>query len=609
MTSLSIVVEAMRGTAAATSLRAVAYTAQQPINYGLQSNVLTSVKASHNTWITTVQINQLKGKYLYVELYAETLDLDRFKVQYLIGGARHQIALLRQATSPVAMMLHDFEGNLQAKCKIQFLRTVQSPNNPYEPSQAEVDDLIADMHLQDQFTPSVAAPSGPSPVVNVAALSKHLQLRSQEALDTLRRLGVHVEADDVISSYSTPYGSMPALAYVIAGTNWDVRQNNEALLLHWMTTAGQLRCHQSASNFSHCEHDEQANWINEMLTLWSRALIYSRDFTTSATGAKRPSDQWNSVAAAPPSAIEGFDCEDGAVFVMQLVRTIQRSSFKTPCLQAVQQWLSDYTPVFVVGEIKTSRSAYDNYAGHAYCVLLDSRWLLAKARREEVQSVAAYLPAVVVESTVYAEGYWNQGLLTLDRDTDRDRKYQQADHALNSVLLQNRVVGGNSWRRVCKARAPVRLVNDVKMYGKCTTLLTDDMASFGATECILYNNNTQALSVAAEDLFLYKDNVGVHSLPSLRPTDLQALRSELPLLQLPDPPRQYASVNARAKPLNLASDELFVVCRHIDYVEQQQTHNELTNAVASQSNNGTVRHTVIAVTANTAASVLSWFRA
>jgi hypothetical protein len=413
-------------------------------------------------------------------------------------------------------------------------------------------------------------------------------------------MGFSSTTRDKTYSYMTPYGAMPALQYVLAATCWDRSQPVEAVLLHWMTISGYLRRHSSVNNFADCSDEEKGNWFAEMATLWARALIYSVDYTRNADGKKHGSDQWNSVAAAPASALEAFDCEDGAAFILQLVRTVQGSQLTSSALNALQQWLASYTPFFVIGSIKTSKNSIEGYAGHAVCVLLDTHWVQCARDRVEFRP-NSWSPAVVLESTVYTEGVWSASSVQWN-DSAADEYYKHGDAILSSPLLQNRTNGGTSWRRVCKARAPVSTINDAKMYGTFTSLLTDDFRGQGPIHCVLQDLNAHRVSCNALDVLLYDPAVQLFAVGyKFLKEDVMLLRSEVPVLRLPEAPKDYDGKSFRLHP-----DNVHVTVRLVDYLLSEHGENELLNAARAQSSTQSVQVNKVMVTACTGMVVLNW---
>ena len=317
----------------------------------------------------------------------------------------------------------------------------------------------------------------------------------------------------------------------------------EAFILNLMLLAGSNLGYdgRKPSAFTQLDSDvRKGDWLAETCTIYFRMLMYTHD--TVRIGDKKyartideESDQWSRLNFFPSDGYTGFDCEDGAEWILELLYLLMNGTFVNPNIKAMQAFAKQYVPFFTLGFLH-SRSVHglQEYVPHAYVCLLDRDYVMAQG----ANAVAgAYKPAIVLESTTYTEGTW-----AVDRvhrnDFSEVARREKMGYIAKTAFIDNFDDGEKKrkWRKSSKTIASVPLITSQRMYGSVWMLASTQLPGDVSKQIYLVNDATNALSVDPVDLFTYQSNVkfvDVVTVEKAKYPMFDALLRESPLVAMP----------------------------------------------------------------------------
>jgi hypothetical protein len=140
--------------------------------------------------------------------------------------------------------------------------------------------------------------------------------------------------------------------------------------------------------------------INEMLTMVTKALVYTPDRTRSASNAILFNEDWQRLSIFPHRPLAGYDCEDCAQQIQELAHPFRRRDTALPTVFApVCEILSRMTFFTVEGDLQTP----EGWTPHCYTVAVDSLYvdyLITPGKKR----LSSFMPSVVLEGTSWAQG-------------------------------------------------------------------------------------------------------------------------------------------------------------------------------------------------------------
>lgn len=255
--------------------------------------------------------------------------------------------------------------------------------------------------------------------------------------------------------------------------------------------------------------EEDCALLNEFLTVIFRGLLYTPDNTrrVGETGSRiNPAravltDQWVPLLMFPTLDRVGYDCEDGALVVKQIFSVLmalgnsmdedssllqQTTNSACKTLRRIVATAQQYTPFFTIGQLKTARDAY---TPHAYVILLPTSSLIkGYTLSGSVGSTATYdinasswapsagvYPPMIVEATQWLAMPWTPAALA---DEDAEVNFHNA-YSVNRAFASVASSGGvdhatlmKRCARVIKTKTPVRVVDQLKLYGEIYAMVT-----------------------------------------------------------------------------------------------------------------------------------------
>jgi hypothetical protein len=195
---------------------------------------------------------------------------------------------------------------------------------------------------------------------------------------------------DYYGPVDTPFGEMPILAMAQLTRNVIYDDSKEAFFLQLFKAGCKGKKPKSV--------DEWAMVLNEVCTFITRNLQYTADLDEYG----KPFEQYTCPGWFPDPKKAGFDCEDGAMYMMSLLWVLMHTEFKQKSMSvedyndllALIAFAKNYTACLTFGVLQGK--------GHAFVTLLDTKFLMGGK---------ATHPSILCESTVYFEGVYSQALL------------------------------------------------------------------------------------------------------------------------------------------------------------------------------------------------------
>lgn len=140
--------------------------------------------------------------------------------------------------------------------------------------------------------------------------------------------------------------------------------------------------------------DQRAMIFNYMFTLPFMGYIYVEDRVRRSNGKRFATDIWSFIHTRPrdPAGLAGnltsFDCDDGALSIMEMIEAFRRSVLESHLLQEVQTTFNRVYPIAYLGILKIKVRG-DQYLPHAVAILPHPKYPL------------------LLESTCLTTGIWH----------------------------------------------------------------------------------------------------------------------------------------------------------------------------------------------------------
>jgi hypothetical protein len=281
----------------------------------------------------------------------------------------------------------------------------------------------------------------------------------------------------------TPMGDIPVLPFVasISSILTDAQVDNERgeeFLKHQFAIAG-TNTGLSSTGWSKCTHAQKSTWVAEAMTIIPRAMIYVQD-TVRVGRSDAAADQWVHLLSFPDPDLAGFDCEDSAITVLELLYLLQHLHFDNAMMREVQAFCAPYTACFVFGSLKIN----GKYSPHAYAALMDSDFLDGKRG-------AAFQPAIIFEGTARIGGSWCN---------DPSTTTSMQSFAVHSQLLK--ALGENKgYARILRSEASLSMVDENHIYGPVYAFITGDHRGQHEAVHLLVRSKSGGVGVPAHDVF------------------------------------------------------------------------------------------------------------
>lgn len=363
-----------------------------------------------------------------------------------------------------------------------------------------------------------------------------------------------------LSTNSKGLIELPILAFVYgAGRVQMEKQQTEWFMWHMIAMAAanlgiaiKSDQEQAVKEFNALTATEKGDLLAETCTLYFRGLFYTHDVVRIGRGNEtlgdkgvqtEESDQWSRLNFFPcTKATTGFDCEDGAEWMLEFLNLLKKGTFNEPLVCAMQSFAGLFTPFFMLGMLHArGANTQQSYVPHAYVALLDTASLIPGGFK-----VGTYNPAIVLESTTYTQGAWHVTRVksALDKNTPAV-ELQCVDFLKRSAFISkcsSVEAVKRMWRKTCKVKACVSLITSQEMYGSVFAMVC---ASFpvgnGLVEARHFllrdtSPSRPGLGVAPQHLFLYKGNVEFITAASVsqdRFSELDAMLRETPRVRMP----------------------------------------------------------------------------
>jgi hypothetical protein len=269
----------------------------------------------------------------------------------------------------------------------------------------------------------------------------------------------------VFISYRSYLGEIPRFLFPYSACRFKPRNEDAVDLLAHLFQLTQASWVADFDTLS--DEADIGDFLVEMMTLYFRAAIYTKDYTRAEHNKDVATDIWSNLSSFPPTQFTAFDCEDGAHWILQLLfvfRSVDLSASTckvAPHLRALQEFMKPYTPCFTLVELLLNQR--HETVRHALVTMLDTRYLLKEPR------VSNYHTALVFESTALTRGAWKSSRIRTET-TANTQAVIEYDECLK---LYSRV--DEKYRRVAKVVAPVAVVVQRGMYQRVWSLICPDI--------------------------------------------------------------------------------------------------------------------------------------
>lgn len=483
-------------------------------------------------------------RFIHFWLYRTSDDSDtNLRVQLLVGCGRVSTGSLLASSSSSHVDLLDTDEEKQCAFNVSI---DQSYN------QESVAQLTSSHHA--------------CIIPNKRDISADIIRRSDQAYSTLThddmQYFVYVE---------TPTGRLPLVSFPLLVTCLKVDESKaETMLLLLMKVACvQLNIEEEVYMLNNVK---AANVIGEMATLITRALLYVPDASRGGEGDRETiTDQWARLGCFPDLGLVGFDCEDGAEQVLEILHVLKYAKLKDLSLRKLQNVMKRYTPFLAVGQLRISK---DEIVAHAFVIVLDTHYvdyLVAIRDGSSQTAVAVNLwPPMLIESTNYTQSVWS-------RDSSDDEFREHIDRYLTEQMFFDCFEDGNrkKWEFLIRVRTPVTIINRQNAYPPLSALLTADYQNGNKLIHFLCTKNGSQNRVGLDiaDLMSYNMQVKVKEAINITPEEIRILKdtlSELPPSRFPEPPQQDAE--------NESKSERYMYCFNMRKIDYDKYEKEITYA-------------------------------
>lgn len=219
--------------------------------------------------------------------------------------------------------------------------------------------------------------------------------------------------------------------------------------------------------------DTRSRVLNSMLVLQFTGHVYVSDFVRRENGKRDPTDTWNMLRTRPRFVVDSpavsFDCEDAAWTILESITSICRRStrFKSRNLQGVQSYLREFTPWFIIGDI---RIAGGERVAHAYVVL---------SHQERA--------TIICEGTLLHDGVWSF------KNSKDDNESTHFHYQRNLFEQPSMKESGVHWPNHIKVSAPIQLVKEQVLYSQVYMLFKVDLADDTLTQYLCKEEKGSAM--------------------------------------------------------------------------------------------------------------------
>jgi hypothetical protein len=273
-----------------------------------------------------------------------------------------------------------------------------------------------------------------------------------------------------------------------------------------------------------------------MFTVYFRGQLYCRDETRDYIRNNKETDSWDNLNSYPADGTTGFDCEDGAQWVIEMLYLLKHGDFTDVNLKLMQRFYADnYIAFFTLGELQSiikdeQGRPSEGLVAHAYVCLLDKNFVLGVK--------TSYNPAIIIESTTFLQGCQDPCKLiqsSKDFDDAVDWHFEKQQYFTFPGIKDKE----SKWRRVCKIRITPPVMTEKKMYGDVWNLACPDMPDGSAVYYAL--RTTGKFGVNYASLYSYDQSVQlcvVLSVPKEEQYKLNEINRETPLSRIPMTPKE-----------------------------------------------------------------------
>lgn len=200
-------------------------------------------------------------------------------------------------------------------------------------------------------------------------------------------------------------GIIPVWAFPFLNINSDNR-GADMYLEQSLANACYLLGMQKVKLSSNTPKAQVAEVLNQMQTLWSMAQLYVVDYSRQAPDAYICVDKWENMAITPNPALMSYDCEDGALRMLQESAWLLASESKQlDVVRSAERQMITFLCGMTL-KLKQPQGKH-TWTYHATALKLDRRWVLGKLGLEggtTEMDVGERWPAVMMESTACTTG-------------------------------------------------------------------------------------------------------------------------------------------------------------------------------------------------------------
>jgi hypothetical protein len=426
--------------------------------------------------------------FLHFDVFTLGPDSDANGGNRCLRPFAHGFIAFHHLWHPVDVTLCDIESRPQ--CQLIGLRMDEQSLEDFATKRKEQND--------SRETEMISGPMEANQII-VQLQSKYKNLGLGDYTDAKGKTW----SDVGFTYYHSYFGNIPTLAFAYNTTQIaHCEDSSNWFVWHVMRVAG-YALGLEIGDFASQSVETKGDWLAEMCSLYFRGQVYCHDT------ARRPrnlsgdvqydvlTDLWTNMNSFPASESYGYDCEDGAAWILEFVYFIDAATNFGACepLLKLKEFVGMYTPYMVIGQLMTEPPCH-----HAYVMLLDND----KNFRER--------PPIVLESTAYVQGTFSRDRCgfdsrpeggVVDKHANATQIYRNlADFTYGTVQVPKPSVENivfaymhsstlftaephiaaapAKYRRVCKTRAPVEAAIAAPLYGRVWSMICPCRRSDGA---------------------------------------------------------------------------------------------------------------------------------
>ena len=453
--------------------------------------------------------DQTMPYYLHFDVYAIGPDPQMGLLSDLhLGRGRVELAAFKTENKPVVVTIYDIEHQKQAVLTLVSTEPLRGGNTIGDAS-------------------SLIAATDKDRGVNASKARKSLISKTTEGYAALGKL-FYCDPSRVWVSYRCwEFEDAPIVAFVHLTTRiLHDTTKSERLLLHLMRVAGCMYGYK-LDKLDVLTDDEKGDWLAEMCAIYFRGQLYCHDYYRTMSSDKNDTDEWSCLNAFPSDGLTGFDCEDGAEWILELLMLLRCGVFKSSSLNAMKSFYAGYTAFFTLGTLSTGVG--QDPVDHAYVILLDSRFIIQqRSQPDELK------PAIVIESTTFTQGCFSKSRIDAG---ERDKlSIDVADYNNKQVVFMtsSMLEHESKWRRVCKTRSKVAVSMQRHMYIDVWAMVSSSPEDGSVTQYAVHGSNS--LGVAFKDLVEYRSHVNLTPVLIADKATLEDMNKENPRSKIPEVP-------------------------------------------------------------------------